>query len=95
MHLWLESNYLQPELPICGMVSNLHSCVPLCSVTHCVTQSLVIKLVLLHVHVLLSHTVMVRLQLRWVLFTVTSACPVMHKHLFVVPAVTDIVENIV
>ena len=53
------------------------------------------KLVLLHVHVLLSHTVMVRLQLRWVLFTVTSACPVMHKHLFVVPAVTDVVENIV
>jgi len=27
MHLWLESNYLQPELPICGMVCNLHSCV--------------------------------------------------------------------
>ena len=53
------------------------------------------KLVLLHVHVLLSHNVMVRLQLRWVLFTVTSACPVMHKHLFVVPAVTDVVENIV
>ncbi len=62
MHLWLESNYLQPELPICGMVSNLTH------VYHFVVSRVVSpnllssKLVLLHVYMLLSNTVMVRLR---------------------------------
>jgi len=65
MHLWLESNYLQPELPICGMVStctHVYHFVLSCVVSPNLLSS---KLVLLHVYVLLSNTVMVRLQLRW------------------------------